>query len=102
MGGIDAELIGHVRVQRQGVAVVAEIAGIISADFGILLHAEPLPVRRRTDTASPDGADRQAVMEIDHHAIGRLQRFRPKAPLAYRTEHFERDAIRAVAHGYDA
>src|SRR5580658_7170073 len=97
LGGIDAKLIGHVRVQRQSVAVIAKVAGIIGSDFGILLYSEPLPVRGRAEARSPDGTDRQPMMKIDQHAIGGLQRFRSQAPLAHVTEHFEGDAIGAVA-----
>src|SRR5208337_2107729 len=62
MCGVDAVLVGCVRVDLKRLIIVAEVARIDAAEQALALHDEALAVGRGSAAIAPEAAELQAVM----------------------------------------
>jgi hypothetical protein len=102
LGGEHAELVGDVRVERDRLVVIAEVARIDGPQQATPLHSEALAIGRGERAVAPDAAERQSVMVIDDRLASCLQRCLAQEPLRSVLELVRRHALDAAAHGGDA
>ena len=95
-------LIGGVGVQGDGALIITEVARIEGAEQAAALDGEALAVGRGAAPVAPDGAERQAVVMVDQHRAGRLERRLAQEPAADILEPIGGDGIDALGHGGQA
>src|SRR5271168_2882435 len=101
LGGEHAELVGDVRIERDRLVVITEIARIDGPEQAAPLHSEALAVRRGKRPVTPSATERQPVMMVDNRLIGGLQRRLSQEPLRRMLKLVRRHALDAATHGSD-
>ena len=96
--GVDAVLVGCVRVKCERSFVVAEVARIEAAQQAIPLDREALAIGGGAAAVAPDAAELQAVMVIDQNGVGRLERGVAQEPSAGVLQRLGGEAVDALAH----
>src|SRR5271157_3203591 len=102
MCGVDAVLVGCVRVNLKRLIIVAEIARIDAAEQALALDNEALAVGRGSAAIAPEAAELQAMMVIDKDGVGGLEGGVAQEPTAGVLQGFGGDAIDTLAHRGEA
>lgn len=89
-------------VYRHCPVVITEVPRVVRRKQRALLDAEPLAVGGRSNSLSPNAADRKLMMEVDQRGVGGLDGVLTQEPAAHVLEHVHRNALRALAHGGNA
>ena len=96
--GVDAALVGRVRVKCERSFVVAEVARIEAGQEAIPLDREALAIGGGASAVAPDEAELQAVMVIDQNGVGRLERGVAQEPSAGVLQRLGGEGVDALAH----